>query len=30
MEWRVLRFDWEDVTRSPADVIATMRPLGPK
>lgn len=28
--WRVLRFDWDDVTRTPDDVLATMRPLGSK
>jgi very-short-patch-repair endonuclease len=28
--WRVLRFDWEDVTRTPDYVLATMRALGSK
>ena len=28
--WRVLRFDWDDVTRTPDDVLALMRPIGPK
>jgi very-short-patch-repair endonuclease len=28
--WRVLRFDWDDVTRTPDDVLDMMRPLGPK
>jgi very-short-patch-repair endonuclease len=30
MGWRVLRFDWDDVTRTPDDVLAIMRPLGSK
>jgi hypothetical protein len=30
MGWRVLRFDWDDVTRTPDGVLDTMRPLGPK
>jgi very-short-patch-repair endonuclease len=28
--WRVLRFDWDDVTRSPDYVVGMMRPLGYK
>jgi very-short-patch-repair endonuclease len=28
--WRVLRFDWDDVTRTPEHVAALMRPIGPK
>jgi very-short-patch-repair endonuclease len=28
--WRMLRFDWDDVTRTPDDVVAMMRPIGPK
>jgi very-short-patch-repair endonuclease len=30
MGWRLLRFDWDDVTRTPDDVLAMMRPLGSK